>query len=82
MVILSKFSTVCHICGITQEEFSKRSYFEKHILLHQKNNQSVCDTCGKIYPNLIALNEHVRVYHGKEHSCTQCEKKFATSNFT
>ena len=80
MVILSKFSTVCHICGITQEEFSKRSYFEKHILLHQKNNQSVCDTCGKIYPNLIALNEHVRVYHGKEHPCTQCEKKFATSN--
>ena len=69
MVTYSKFSTVCHICGITEDEFSKRSYFEKHNLLHQKINQSVCDTCGKSYPNLIALNKHVRVYHGKEHPC-------------
>lgn len=48
--------------------------------MHQKINQSVCDTCGKYYPNLIALNEHVRVYDGKEHPCTQCDKKFSTSN--
>ena len=76
MVIVS---AICHSCGISESAFNRRDAFEKHVKLHDKKTPSVCESCGKSYPNLLALNEHVRKYHTKEFVCSQCDKIFHTN---
>ena len=34
MARLSKFSTICHTCGISSSDFHRKLYFENHIKSH------------------------------------------------
>ena len=65
-------SSVCHTCGVTEDNFSRRSLFDKHVKLHDNSSPSFCDSCGKTYGNDFAFNEHVTRYHLKEFPCSQC----------
>ena len=72
-------SSVCHTCGVTEDNFSRRSLFDKHVKLHDNSSPSFCDSCGKTYGNDFAFNEHVKRYHLKEFPCSQCDQKFPTN---
>ena len=72
-------SSVCHTCGVTEDNFSRRSCFDKHVKLHDNSSPSFCDSCGKTYGNDFAFNEHVKRYHLKEFPCSQCDQKFPTN---
>ena len=74
MVKFSKMSSVCHTCGVTEDNFSRRSLFDKHVKLHDNSSPSFCDSCGKTYGNDFAFNEHVKRYHLKEFPCSQCDQ--------
>ena len=41
-------SSVCHTCGVTEDNFSRRSCFDKHVKLHDNSSPSFCDSCRKI----------------------------------
>ena len=62
MAKFSKFSSVCHTCGLCESDFSKRIHFVLHIKSHDIVNQHLCNTCGKIFHTLEHLEEHVRNY--------------------
>ena len=79
MVKFVKMSSVFHTCGVTEDNFSRRSLFDKHVKLHDNSSPSFCDSCGKIYGNDFAFNEHVKRYHLKEFPCSQCDQKFPTN---
>ena len=79
MVNFSKMSSVCHTCGVTEDDFSRRIYFDNHVKLHDNSSPSFCDSCGKTYGNVLAFNEHVRRYHFKEFPCSQCDQKFTAN---
>ena len=74
MVNFSKMSSVCHTCGVREDNFSRRSYFDNHVKLHDNSSPSFCDSCGKTYGNVFAFNEHVKRYHLKEFPCSQCDQ--------
>ena len=59
-------SSVCHTCGVREDDFSRRSYFDNHVKLHDNTN-------------VLAFNEHVRSYHFRELPCSQCDQKFTAN---
>ena len=71
---ISKFSSVCHTCGLCESDFCKRMYFVLHIKAHDIVNEHLCNTCGKIFPTLEHLKDHVRLYHTMIYPCVQCDK--------
>ena len=50
-----------------------------HVKLHDNTSPCFCDSCRKIYGNVLAFNEHVRRYHFKEFPCSQCDQKFTAN---
>ena len=79
MAKFSKFSSVCHTCGLCESDFSKRIHFVLHIKSHDIVNQHLCNTCGKIFHTLEHLEEHVRHYHTKMYPCVQCDKTYSSA---
>ena len=50
---MSKFSSLCHTCGLSEPDISNRVSLERHIQAHDKENQHWCTTCGKYFPPYI-----------------------------
>ena len=69
MVKFSKMGSVCHICGVREDNFSRRSNFDNHVKLHDNSSPSFCDSCGKTYGNVYGFNVLVKRYHLKEFPC-------------
>ena len=77
MARLSKFSTICHTCGIASSDFHRKLYFENHIKSHEAGKAGkayLCDSCGKGFSTLMDLRIHTQKYHKTELSCIQCAK--------
>ena len=79
MVKFSKFSSVCPSCGLCESDFSKRIHFVLHIKAHDIVNEQLCNTCGKIFPTLELLKDHVRLYHTMIYPCVQCDKTYSSA---
>ena len=74
----------CHICG--KFALSKKR-LESHLLRHNKSEtreleakgEQVCPHCGKVFPTIILLNQHIkrvcRVQY-EESTCDKCGKAF------
>ena len=78
MARLSKFSTICHTCGIASSDFHRKLYFENHIKSHEAGKAYLCDSCGKGFSTLMDLRIHTQKYHKTELSCIQCAKTFTS----
>ena len=77
MARLSKFSGICHTCGISSSDFIRRVYFEEHIKANESGRQAyICESCGKGFSSLMDLKKHVGKYHNENYSCIQCGKSF------
>ena len=84
MVEGSEVSFVCPICG--ESDFSEKSIFLRHLKIHEVKTAKICDisrkfcdVCGKMYPNVLAYNDHVRKYHLHEYPCNQCHNKYSSA---
>ena len=67
MARLSKFSGICHTCGISSSDFIRRVYFEEHIKAHESGQAYICESCGKGFSSLMDLKKHVGKYHNKNY---------------
>ena len=83
MVEVSEVSFVCPICG--ESKFSTKSIFLRHLKIHEvlpkkftAVTRKFCDICGKMFPNKLVYNDHVRKYHFKEYPCNQCQNKYSS----
>ena len=58
----------------------RRIYFDNHVKLHESSDPCLCNSCGKIYSNLLSFNEHVKKYHSQEFPCSKCGAKFNSNS--
>ena len=43
--------------------------------------RDVCDICGKMFPNVVAFNDHVKKLHElQDYPCNQCDNKYKSAN--
>ena len=62
-------SSVCHTCGVREDDFSRRSCFDNHVKLHDNSSPSFCDNgiickvCNKLYSSVYNLNKHMKNIH-------------------
>lgn len=67
----------CHICHKHYASFNVLTY---HMLIHKKERNFICDTCGATFLRLGHLQVHASVHETERHfTCEQCaDKKFKT----
>lgn len=66
-----------HTCDECGKSFRDKSYFKKHIQLHE-GKRYICDVCGKAYTNSRNLIVHNRKHTGERpFECKICKNKYA-----
>ena len=81
---MSEVSSVCPTCG--SSNFFTKSSFDRHIRMHSVVVErglwrDVCDICGKMFPNVVAFNDHVKKLHElQDYPCNQCDNKYKSAN--
>ena len=62
-------------CKQCHKKFSKKSYWKRHELSHEKNNLFECNVCNKTFMHNTHLTQHMKLHKEKEHQCDICGVK-------
>jgi len=65
---------MCSFCG---QDFLKKAYLDRHILLHTGEKKYKCDVCPKSFRLETSFRDHMNMHNGiKNHQCPHCGKRF------
>ena len=70
----------CHLC---EKRFVTSRDLKKHVdIVHGQKGEFKCDSCDKVYGNLVYLQVHVKRKHvmvedKKDYKCGSCDKVFS-----
>ena len=72
--------SVCHVCGVSENKFSRKYLFEDHVKSHQ-GIKFVCYFCGKSFSEYYAFLNHQSKYHSSiRFACEECGKQFTNKS--
>ena len=75
---LAKMS-VCHVCGVSAANFSRKCLFEDHIKSHI-GQTFVCPSCGKSFSQYYSFLKHQSMFHSTiTYACEECGKQFTNN---
>jgi len=65
---------ICNYCG---QDFLKKAYLDRHIMLHTGEKKYKCEVCPKSFRLETSFKDHMNMHNGiKNHQCPLCEKRF------
>ena len=79
MAKFSKFSSVCHTCGLCESDFSKRIHFVLHIKSHDKDHQDLYNKYLDVWLILAEAHKNLskpgkKSMAEREQTARACEK--------
>ena len=71
--------SVCHVCGVSAANFSRKCLFEDHIKSHT-GQTFVCPSCGKSFSQYYSFLKHQSMFHSTiTYACEECGKQFTNN---
>jgi len=65
---------ICSFCG---QDFTRKYYLERHIMIHTGEKKYKCNVCPKSFRLETSYVDHMNMHNGiKKFQCPHCEKRF------